>query len=415
MSERDPLRAVLTAMVLSADPATAFFSALTLRLRWVPTDAVETLVTDGRTVWYSPRYLAGLTDDEVEFSVCHEVLHPGLRHFERFAGLDPRRSNEAGDLAINDRLTRAGMVPPAGALIPGVGPHRTLERGLSAEEYYAILEERDAGQPGDGQEDAGQPGDEQQGEGQPDAGQQGAGQPGDGAVPQAAREARDPGGCGTWIAPDDPDEVAVETEVAMAQAAMAAEQAARGAGQDVPDFVREILDRATEARVDWRNVLREFVGHAARSDYSWRRPNRRSLGVILPSVYSQDLGRVVVAVDTSGSVSDDEVRGYLREVEDVLGAYDCEALVLLHHVRVYARVEWQPSDGPIQVPQIQTGGTSHRKVFEAVEAEQPVLFVGFSDLYSDLDSIPEPDCPVLWAVERSHGRAPWGQVVSLAK
>ena len=58
--------------------------------------------------------------------------------------------------------------------------------------------------------------------------------------------------------------------------------------------------------VDWRDVLRAFVAAAACNDYSWSRPNRRFVwqGLYLPGLHSEDIGEVVIAIDTSGSVGD---------------------------------------------------------------------------------------------------------------
>ena len=82
-----------------------------------------------------------------------------------------------------------------------------------------------------------------------------------------------------------------------------------------------------EPTIDWRRALAGAVREAAAwatgaVDYTYRRPSRRSSamrGVVLPTL-RQPLPRVAVVVDTSGSMSDDDLRDALGEITGVLRA-----------------------------------------------------------------------------------------------
>jgi predicted metal-dependent peptidase len=60
--------------------------------------------------------------------------------------------------------------------------------------------------------------------------------------------------------------------------------------------------------VPWPDVLREFLTRTGHNDYRWNRASRRFGGrrLYLPSLVGDSLGDVVVAVDTSGSIGQEE-------------------------------------------------------------------------------------------------------------
>jgi predicted metal-dependent peptidase len=82
--------------------------------------------------------------------------------------------------------------------------------------------------------------------------------------------------------------------------------------------------------VDWRDVLREFLSRHARNDYSWLPPSRRYIHreLYLPGLRSEELGEVVLAVDTSGSIGQRELARFAAEAEGILDSFDCTLTIL---------------------------------------------------------------------------------------
>jgi predicted metal-dependent peptidase len=348
-------------LILGRDAKAAFFATLLLRLKPVVDWSVGTMATDGRVLAYSPAFVAGLAPDELLGVLAHEVMHNALCHHCRRGDRDPHRWNVACDLAINPLLAQSGYSLPMGRLMPGEGGYAGLTAGKAAEEYYAALP-RDEG-PG--------------------------------------AETRDPGGCGAVteparLAPADVHWEEAEWQVALAQA----EHAARLRG-DLPAGLGRAVQEVLHPGTDWRDVLREFVSATAKNDYSWSRPNRRHVarGLYLPGLHSEELGEVVIAVDTSGSVGEKELAVFAAEVAGVLAAFVCTATILFHDTEVQSVQTWEPSDGELTLAPVGGGGTSHACVFDWVAANgaNPACVVCLTDLDTEFPAA-APGMPVLWAV-----------------
>jgi len=181
---------------------------------------------------------------------------------------------------------------------------------------------------GDGEgEGDGEGSGEGQGQGQGRPGQ-GQGQPGKGK----------PGGwnCGnsdeeTEAAADDAGiQKASDVEVTIAKQNTAAriveERNTGGMGTGTNnEFWDSILKHLTPAKVDWRKIFRRIVASSVdsitkgRSDYTYRRVSRRlqSRDFVFPGMLSY-LPKVTLAVDTSGSMGDEDFQRALTEIEGIL-------------------------------------------------------------------------------------------------
>jgi predicted metal-dependent peptidase len=367
-------------LVLGKDAKAAFFATLALRLEPVVDWNMETMATDGKRLAYNPDFLNKLSVDEAIGVVAHEVLHNALKHPMRIGHRELKRWNMACDGSVNPLLEEAGYHLPKGRLMPGEGPLAKATKGMSAEEIYSLLEEPESGA-GD--------------------------KPGEGD---------DPGGCGGVQAPADGSpaacqQAAAEQEVAVAQAHNVAKQ--RGA---LPAGIDRLVQETLAPKVDWREVLREFVSRFSKNDYSWSPPNRRfvHMGLYLPGLRSEELGDVVAAIDTSGSIGETELSRFGSELQGVLEAYDCSLTILYHDSEIQHVQQWKSTDGPLVLEAKGGGGTSHKPVFEwiAEHGESPACLVCLTDMYSEFPPA-GPEFPVLWASTSEGKEAPFGQLVEI--
>ena len=369
-----------------------FWGVLSLRLAPVEDPSIETMETNGISIRYNPDFVAGLSRSLLRTIIAHETMHCAALHHTRRDGRDPQCWNIACDHAINPLLAEAGFELPDGALLD------PAYAGLSAEEIYARLP-RDAGENG-GDQDGNDPGGmggvadpptggDQAGDGPGDPGP--SGQPGAGA-PSAADLARQEE---TWL-------------IAAAQAEATAKAMGIGAG----DAARAIRDQVAP-KVDWRDVLRRYLSAAAKSDYAWTPPNRRYIarGIYLPSLRSETLGPVVVAVDTSGSIDDATLAAFAAEITAIMDEAAPEAIHVVCCDDAIASTEtYEPGDVVHLTPH-GGGGTAFRPVFDWIARSdiQPVCVVYLTDLCGS-DFGPPPDYPVLW-VSTDLPNAPFGEVI----
>jgi predicted metal-dependent peptidase len=364
------------------------------------TDArlVPTLATDGHAVFYHPEFCASLTAEELQFCVAHELMHCVLDHVPRMGARQPTLWNVAVDLVTNRLLEKCGFTVPAGALHAGSVELAVDNR--TAEQIYDAL----AG-------------------------------PAQGQQAQTARWLRlreaapladGHGGTADVIAKLAalrPDDAPAAAEMAGIRAAVIRDSAGRHRGWERGTGVLEI-GRAGLPRVPWRDLLAAFLTGLQKNDYRWFPPAKRHLwrGMMLPSTTVSGPAHVVVAIDTSGSMSGALLQRILAEIDEMrrqwsgqLTILDCDAAV--QNVRVF-----EPFD-PVNFDSFGLkgrGGTSFEPVFEWLETQSesmtgpaPDVLIYFTDGYGTYPEDP-PDLPVCWIMpDSSAGEVPFGQLILL--
>lgn len=383
----EKLTRVRIQLVCGRSATAAFFATLALRLV-ARVGPVGTAATNGQDLIVDPEWWLELSEKERTGVVVHEILHLALQHHTRRSGRESRLWNIACDLAINPLVGEGGFALPSGALQPLVEPFSTFPPRLSAEAYYERLLELREQSP-------------------------------DTIESLLSRPAAD-GDCGQVLdAANDSGAIqasATAWEINVRQAANAArESAIRFQKGTVPLWLERTILAATAPKVDWREVLQRFVALRVKDDYSWTRPNRRTLasGVILPGLDGERLGRIVVAIDTSGSISKGALQQFVAEVQAIAQIWEPEITVLFHDSAIAAIEEWLPGDPPPAQKAKGFGGTSHLPIFEWVEANavDAVALICLTDLHTFFPKM-APAVPVLWVTVGST-TAPFGEVVAI--
>ena len=90
-------------------------------------------------------------------------------------------------------------------------------------------------------------------------------------------------------------------------------------GATVPRAIADLL----EPKIDWREVLREFVTSATRGsdETTWRRMNKRYLAndMYVAGYEAETMGEVTIAIDTSGSIGSAELTEFASELASICG------------------------------------------------------------------------------------------------
>ena len=269
-------------------------------------DKTKTACTNGRDEMYGRAFIETLNDAELRFLVLHECYHKLYRHLTTWLHLykeNAQLANAACDYVINGKLTDDNT--DGFAKMPKVGLLDNKYRGMDSAQVYNLLKQE-------------QQSDDGQGEGDGD-GQGGSAPSGTGLDDHDWEGAQE-------MTTEQVKELARDLDEAIRQGALAAGKF--GSGGD------RMFDDLLETKIDWREVLREFISTTCQgNDYStWRRPNRRfvSSGYYMPSGVSEQVGELVIAIDTSGSIGGRELAKFLGEVKGICDQVKPDVVRLLY-------------------------------------------------------------------------------------
>jgi predicted metal-dependent peptidase len=355
-----------------------FFASLVMRMKFEEKQDIPTFCTDGRTIFYNSKFADSLTDPQIRGILCHEVLHPALGHLWRFRGKSLDIANQACDHAINLFIEEYNAATPASQRLelPDGGCCDPRFTGLSAEEIYTILdlEKEDDDSPS---------------------------QPSPGEFSEPADSGDESGN--DEIGSDERDwQIALEqaTQVAKIQDKM-------------PGGAEEQVRKRHKPEVDWTELLRRFVGKADNKDFSTEFPDRRYMeeDIVVETLYSQSVGDIVFAVDTSGSVSIKLLEKFMSEATDILNTVKpCRLRFIQCDSTVQEVKDYLPGE-VVSTTVKGRGGTSFLPVFNHVRDAKltPECLVYLTD---GCGSFPDqqPPYPVLW-LDYGGTQYPWGEVV----
>lgn len=377
-----------------------FLGALVLRMPLKAGDPqwCRTIGTDARAFYYNPEYIESLSLEQTQFALAHEALHCALSHFARREHRIKERWDVACDLAINPLLIKEGMTPPPGALCD-IG-----FEGMMAEEIYPSIKDNTAEQP----HDQHLYGNESRSPDEPD-------QP----LQSSADDSGGGGSGGTETRQAGPPEPLTETEkeqlsIQWRQRLAGAAQQAMQAGK-LGASLRRLVDHLLQPQLPWRMLLARYMTASSRDDYSYMRPSRREGDAILPTLRGSQID-VVVALDTSGSIRENEMREFVSEIDAIKGQVRarillqaCDAALCQAGPWIYE--PWEAFELPADLRG--GGGTRFTPVFDwvATESQTPDLLVYFTDALGEFPK-QEPEYPVIWLV-KGRGNVPWGQRIQL--
>lgn len=356
---------------------TAFFANCAMQLIPVPTwdSRISTAATDGRSMFFNPHFWAEELNDQTRLGVLiHEVLHCTNKHMSRRGDKDPVEWNIAADLAINPIVRDCGLSLTADCLWPA---NYNLPELQSAEWYYNHMPEelkQLAQKIKDGEKDA------------------------------APGGVQDAGGS---------QSEKTEADNRWSRIANSAAEFARKRGT-LPGSLEMSVAKYGKPKLDYWHILRDFMTARAKNDFTWSRPNRRSenAGVYLPTPYSEQLGKVVIAVDCSGSCWEPSIlKRFAAELGGVLDLHPAELIVLYHDSKIQGDpVVIEPGEEFTVKPR-GGGGTSHVPVFEWLEANGDGVecILCLTDLETCFPITP-PSVPTLWISTLDHS-APFGDVL----
>ena len=367
-----------------------FFGNLATRMTITNADSwCPTAATDGRKFYYNSEFVNNLPLKQLEFLVGHEVLHAVYDHMGRRGNRDPKLWNIADDYCVNWDLVEQRV----GDKIP-VALYDSKYKGMSAEEVYddlyenadkidinelmkRLLDEHLDGN-GDGE-----------GNGEDDD------KKSDNGRPRLTEE----------------EKKQIRDEIR--QAVMAAAQAS-GAGS-IPGGVKRLIKDLVEPVMNWRELLQQQIESTVKSDFTWARPSRRGwhTDAIMPGMKPGEQIDVVIGIDTSGSISDRDLKVFLSEIQGIMESYEEYRITVMgwdtqvHNVGVFTSdnlediASFEPGGG---------GGTDPHCVWNYlqdndIEPKKLIMFTDFCFFGWSPNEV-EQYCDTVWIIKGNKDAEP---------
>ncbi|MFX1536580.1 MAG: VWA-like domain-containing protein [Promethearchaeota archaeon] len=355
-----------------------FYGFIATHIKIEEKKEIKKVTTDGQTLFYNPIYIKELDFEELKTVIAQVILHIALDHIERRGDRDPQRWDVATDFAVNPILLQSGFKLPEGSLI-----EENFEN-LEAEAIYDLLT------------------DDLLSRGRP-----------------LSEISRETGIIPTTLADLIDEEESITQPLRdydLKRVIIQALQVAKKQG-NVPAGLERRLGSILNPDLPWEQLLTQYIYSSFKDDWRWI-PNRRfiPMGITLPSTYSESL-RLVVAIDTSGSISDVQLDWFLAEIKGIITTLrEYEILIFGCDAAIQDIYRFETGDTleGIKFTLRGRGGTDFRPVFDYIEEEQfiPDCLIYFTDAYGTFPEM-EPAFPVIWVVS-SKKRVPWGTRIQFA-
>ena len=342
-------------------------------------DWCHTLATDGYNIFINTEFCKTLDNEELVFVLAHELVHCVFGHIDRRQDREPKLWNFAIDYATNLMLQDFGFK------MPKIGLLKEEFRNHTAEDIYELLTDPKSKhflpKPDDGTGltlECETPFDSH-------------------LEPSDSRSESLRSG----DTPSSDERLRLRKNISKS---LQEKLQSRGYG---PGLNQSELNMAEGGKVPWQHLLAQFFTGLRKDNYRLLPPNKKHLwrGIYLPSLGVPGPDHIVVAIDTSGSMSDRILSEILREVDRLRSISQCSMTLIQCDAKIQ-KVEHFDECEETQFERKKMhgrGGTSFVPVFEWITKEQQkngmsldCLFY-LTDGYGDAPTDPPP-YPVAWVV-----------------
>jgi predicted metal-dependent peptidase len=384
-------------IALMKHPETALWGGVMMMGSTEVVDEAITAYTDGINKKYGRAFLQAIcpTQPEVNGLILHENLHIGLRHHLHGADMfreDGDKANKAADYVVNDMITEISKKYPELVQLPKGGLYDPQYHNMSMREVYKLLKSKKGGGGGGGKPDK--------------EGEQGSGSGG-------GEYEFDKHDFGKPMTQEEAKEMDGKIDRAIREGALLAGRL----GIDLPRAISDLLDPV----IDWKKELAEFVTSSCKGkdEYTWRKFNRRLISndIYLPTVENETIGEVVVAIDTSGSIGQQQLDAFASELVSICEAVSPDAVrVLWWDTKVHGEQLFTDNYDQIgsMLKPLGGGGTRVSSVAEYINKKKinAECVLVFTDGYLESDVVWNISSPTLWMVtENKNWTPPTGKKV----
>lgn len=374
-----------------------FFASISMYLNLKESEDIETMGIDFRgNLYYNPKWVLQLDFEQVKYAIAHETLHLAFEHLLRLGNREKFLWNVATDFAVNliieEENERVYMQSheerfkrPMGILISD------KFKGMSAEQIYDKIYKEMQKYKGFKTLDVHIfpeiNGIDKHGKGIEKGIKKGFGD-----VNITERELK--GEQQKW-------------KKRLVEATTWAKQMGK-----LPMGIERLVNGLLDSKINWKGLLYRYITHEIPYDLSYARPHKKSISVdvYMPYVVKECV-EIVVAIDTSGSISDKELKDFLSEIKGISQSFaNIRMTIIVCDCKVKGVYELNNSSDLSQIQIKGYGGTDFRPVYDWLEKNKPTakLLIYFTDGYGEYPN--NEIVKTLWVLPRDYD-VPFGEKI----
>jgi predicted metal-dependent peptidase len=361
MDLRGEIKSIVASLTIK-EPVIGIF----LRRTWIYESKENQMPawTDGIKVYVNPDMFMAIPQNERPTVLAHEALHIFEQHFPRAKAIGAPQmiANIAADVKVNQHLYESGFRIPQNAVtssfvskVTGVSAY-DIEK-MSFEEIVKLLMKNCNGSGGC------------------------TGSDGSVMIDESKCDLKETDSKGEVLNEGDEEDgnakTADEMERRARKKAVESVVVAKVAGK-VPGWAERVVSELLKPKVDWRRALRAAlergVGRKVRK--TWTKPSRKS--ECFPGKELMAMNSVVVAVDTSASISERELQQFLSEIYGICREV-ATVTVIPWDARAYDPIRITRAGDVSKIKLMGGGGTVFLPVIEVLEKMKYDQLVILSD------------------------------------
>lgn len=311
---------------------------------------------DGETIFINPYTFLKLNQNDGCFILEHELWHIARLHNERQGNRNPKIWNYACDYVINQAMIDDG----AHCGIPGLWGDEFRDK--SEEEIYDELNRK-------------------------------------GCIPDYCDNQGD-------LVPNSGGGNGSNASQLVCRLKQQLQVSSPEVFEDPTDIVGSMLNiwnTFLAPKLPWENILHNCMKDILpKAQQSWKHRNRRFMKIHLPSMVpaKNRLGHLVYAIDTSGSVSEEQLDRINAEIKYIHDRIKPKLLTVIQFDHKLQHTQEFKDSEPYEYVELHGGGgTSYKPVKKFVDnlEVKPDGLIIFTDLYcTPMDPLKDPTIPVFW-------------------
>lgn len=215
---------------------------------------------------------------------------------------------------------------------------------------------------------------------------------------------------------EDQSEKMQKSNKIVADAAVRVDMSSTGIGSE-PGLMEALARKLLNSEINWKRLLKKYLIAATSRDSSFNRPDKRMYyqNAIYPGSIAEDsdeIHGIKVCIDTSGSISDEDLGNFMGQVWQLCKTYKVKAELIYWDASIESTGEFTGYKEFERVNVYGRGGTNPTVVFDYLDSKKckvkPIVTLMFTDGYFG-DEYNKPKYrkkfkDTLWIMTKDHNK-----------